>query len=342
MGIKGLDKFIRDNTNHTIKHENMSVIYNKTVIVDTSCLVYRYILHSEDKFMQIFKNILRKMEKYRIKPIFVFDGYAPEEKQNIIAKRKEKAVNASCELDSLIKDKLLINNLSNDEEISATILDKYIPCSSSINLLDTKNCVNKVIEDRINKAKKKSMQLKSGHITQLKSYLDNKKISYIHTDIEADLVCAVFVKYGLVDYCISDDTDMFPYNCNYVIRNINFRDETLDIYNKTSLLEELNITDKQFIDLCILLGSDYIPRTIGIKPSNILYLIKKYHSIENIISNINEINDDDLITKKIYMNQMIKYNNIRNIFNDTIDISDIINDVNIYCSSITNKLITCY
>lgn len=133
---------------------------------------------------------------------------------------------------------------------------------------------------------------------------------------------------------------MFPYDCNYVIRNINFRDETLELYNKQQLLSELQIDNSQFLDLCILLGSDYIPRTIGIKPNNILYLIKKYYSIENILTNIDLINEDNNIKKKIFMNQLDKYNNIRQIFNNTIEINDIIEDTYIYCSNINNKLIT--
>jgi len=40
------------------------------------------------------------------------------------------------------------------------------------------------------------------------------------------------------------------------------------------------------------------------------------------------------------MNQLDKYNNIRDIFNDTFKLNDIINDVNIYCNNITNKLIS--
>ena len=40
------------------------------------------------------------------------------------------------------------------------------------------------------------------------------------------------------------------------------------------------------------------------------------------------------------MNQLDKYNNIRQIFNNTFEINDIIEDTNIYCSNINNKLIS--
>lgn len=339
MGIKGLDKFIRDNTVYTVKHEKMDILYDKSVIIDISCLLYRYILHNDQKFMNIFKSILKKMENYKIKPIFVFDGKAPEEKQNAILKRKERTQTAINELETLENDKKLVNNLNN-ADIASYLVNKYLECEYKPNKYVNKHVIENVINTKIDKVQKKTIQLKYNHIDQIKDYLNRKQISYIHSNIEADLICANFVKYGLVDYCISDDTDMFPYNCNYVIRNINFRTETLDIYNKKQLLTELDINNSQFLDLCILLGSDYIPRTIGIKPNNILYLIKKYNSIENIIDNIDLINEDEKINKKIFMNQIDKYNNIRNIFNDTLKLNNIINDVNIYCNNITNKLIS--
>jgi flap endonuclease-1 len=338
MGIKGLDKFIRDNTISTVSREKMNAIYGKTVIIDTSCLIYRYILHNEDKFMNIFKSILKKLEKYHIRPIFVFDGTVPDEKLKTVTKRTEKKKSALIELASLEKDLIIIRELDSNDEVSDNISKKYFSTSLTTNQI-SKEIIVRAIDEKITKVQKKSMQLKNKHIKQIKQFLDFKKISYIHTSVEADLVCAFFVRYELVDYCISDDTDMFPYNCDHVIRNVDFRNEILDIYNRQKLLEELEIDENQFLDLCILLGSDYIPRTIGIKPNNILYLIKTYYSIENIICNINIINEDKYISRKIYMNQMVKYESVRNLFSETFNFNDIMSDANIYCTSITNKLV---
>jgi 5'-3' exonuclease len=337
MGIKGLNNFICNNTTNTVSHESMSIMYNKTVIIDISCLIYRYILYNDNKFMNIFKNILKKMAKYRIKPIFVFDGKAPKEKHKTIQKRKDKIQNKLNELIVLENDKLLVADLNVNKERTTYLIKKYLN-KSNTNKYVSKNIIYNLIDIKIKKIKKNTLYIKHKHINQIKKYLILKKISFIHTTIEADLICAFFVKNKLVNYCISDDTDMFPYNCNYVIRNINFHEETLDFYNKNQLLLELKIDNTQFLDLCILLGSDYIPRTIGIKPENILYLIKKYYSIENIITNINLINKDEYIKKNIFLNQLNKYNNVRNIFKETFEIKDIIHDINIYCSNISKKI----
>jgi flap endonuclease-1 len=334
MGIKGLDKFIRENTNYTISHKKMNDIYGKTVIIDTSCLIYRYVLHNEYMFMNIFKGIIKKFKKYKIKPIFVFDGISPNEKQKTILKRTEKKKSALIELARLEND---LKDLHSEEGSLNNITEKYILHSKEKNSKDT---IEQVIDKKIIKAQKKSMHFKSSYVKQIKTYLDSTKISYIHTKIEADLVCAFFVISEIADYCISDDTDMFTYKCNYVIRNIDFHNEKIDIYNRQNLLKELNIDENQFLDLCILLGSDYIPRTIGIKPTNILYLIHKYYSIENIIYNINFINNEKHIKKTIYMNQISKYLSVRQIFNETIDFSSIITDSNIYCTSIKQQLQT--
>jgi flap endonuclease-1 len=339
MGIKGLDKVICDNTNYTIQHKKLSYISGKTVIIDMSCLLYRYTLYNEEIYFNIFKSIFAKFEKYNITPIVVFDGISPDEKQLIVSKRNKKKTASIDELTILKKDKDILKSVNKELDITTYIGKKYIE-NYTIGKYINKVAIERIINEKIIKAEHKSIKLKAKHIIEIKQYLELKKISFIHTHIEADLVCAFFVKYGLVDYCISDDTDMFPYNCDYVIRNINFKNETINIYNRLKILEELQIDNNQFLDLCILLGSDYIPRTIGIKPYNILYLIKKYYSIENINDNIKLINKDKFIKKKIYMNKLEKYNSIRVLFNTTFTINDIIDDINIYSTKLNRKIMS--
>lgn len=325
MGIKGLDKFIKENTFYAVSKCQLSDLSGSTVVIDIGCLVYKYILHSEDRFMNLFKSIFRKFEKYNINPIFVFDGKAPEIKKNTITKRRKRVKSAEEQLEILASDIKKVRSSTDLTELSE-LQDKYLQ-----NIQLDNNChqvicedISNVIQDLTTKNKKKSLHFKSKHVEAIKKYLDLKNAAYIHVyNKEADIICSQLVNSGIASYCITDDTDMFPYGCNYVIRNIDYRTETMFIYDRKQILLELGINNIQFIDLCILLGSDYIPRTVGIKPTNILYLIKKYKNIENIKKHIDIINNDTLITKNIYMNTMEKYLSVRKLFNCIINISDI-------------------
>ena len=55
-------------------------------------------------------------------------------------------------------------------------------------------------------------------------------------------------------------------------------------YNK--ILEELQLSKEEFIDLCILMGCDYCESIKGIGPKKALDLITQHRSIEKIVENL--------------------------------------------------------
>jgi flap endonuclease-1 len=71
------------------------------------------------------------------------------------------------------------------------------------------------------------------------------------------------------------------------------------------MLKELELTQEQFVDLCILLGCDYTGTIPGIGYKRAYNFIKKYSTIENIIKGekINPIDDFDYIgARNLFMN----------------------------------------
>ncbi|XP_022864590.1 flap endonuclease 1 isoform X1 [Olea europaea var. sylvestris] len=59
-------------------------------------------------------------------------------------------------------------------------------------------------------------------------------------------------------------------------------------FEVSKVLEELNLTMDQFIDLCILSGCDYCDSIRGIGGQTALKLIRQHGSIEHILENINK------------------------------------------------------
>ena len=66
------------------------------------------------------------------------------------------------------------------------------------------------------------------------------------------------------------------YNNNNQLRNMN-TNKIIEI-TLSKILEETELTQHQFIDLCIMLGSDYCPTINGIGMTRAYSLIKKYES----------------------------------------------------------------
>ena len=106
----------------------------------------------------------------------------------------------------------------------------------------------------------------------------------------------------MVDAVLSEDTDILAYECPIFLSKLNISDETVVSIKYNDCINELELTSDQFLDLCIMCGTDYnknIPR-IGSKKA--FKLIKQYGSIEGLPKEI----DTDIL----------KYERVRQLFRE--------------------------
>lgn len=168
---------------------------------------------------------------------------------------------------------------------------------------------------------KKMVGIQDVQYADIKQLFNHFNIPYIHAGVEAEMICAALVKLGIADYCIGNDMDLFALGCPRIIRNINFRDDFVDVYYLDPILSNLELSYNEFVDLCILLGSDYTGRLGGVKNYHILDYVQKYRSIESILENIDMINSsligeytEDGMQRVIRIPESFNYNEARNIF----------------------------
>lgn len=82
MGIKGIVKILPDP-----KSVDPDEYVNKTILVDTSIFLYKYIYGYKENFLNGFKSLIKNWKKSNL--IFIFDGPPPELKLKLLQKRKE-------------------------------------------------------------------------------------------------------------------------------------------------------------------------------------------------------------------------------------------------------------
>ncbi|XP_014915972.1 probable flap endonuclease 1 homolog isoform X1 [Poecilia latipinna] len=105
---------------------------------------------------------------------------------------------------------------------------------------------------------------------------------------DAEAHCARLVRHGVVDAVASEDMDTLPFGANVLIRQLNAKKNSEVVeYSLPRLLEKLQITHEELVDLCILLGCDYCDKIPGIGPKKALTLIQKHRTIENVVLHIN-------------------------------------------------------
>jgi len=248
MGIKHLNRFLKENASNSMKLINVSELSGKKIAVDISIYMYRYA--SDNNLIENIYLMLAVFRYYNIIPIFIFDGKPPIEKKELLIKRRQDKKAAEEEFNNL--KKILSNNFNMDETEKQDII-------SSMDYL-----------------KKKFINISKTDIENVKSLITAYGATYYDAQGEADEVCAMLTIKGKVWACLSEDMDMFVYGCPRVIRYLSLLKHTAVLYDTKGILENLGITQKELREICILSGTDYNNLNDETPNSPTLYTTLKY------------------------------------------------------------------
>ena len=317
MGIKNLSIILNQKCSCAINERNLTSYSGMVIGIDISIFLYKYLYNNDDHIEGLTRFILR-LYKNNIVPVFIFDGKPPKEKSDVLLERKEKReflIAKKNILDYCIKkdiiqsyDSFRINliNLAKNQKNDYIISEEEIKDYYSKNIDDLKIDLEKVT--------KKIIRVSSSHIESAKKLFDLFGVSYIVSPTEAECLLAVLCKENYVDACISEDMDILANGGDLFLRNFNADKNFVDEYCLEGILNTLELTNDQFIDMCILCGSDYTDKINGMGPITALKMIKKYNNLENVIDQFN-------IYKKFEVPNKFDYNKARDLFKNPIDLS---------------------
>jgi hypothetical protein len=109
MGIKGLKSFLQNiDEIDGISTKNLNYYSGNTLGVDLSILLHRSI-YNNSNYISYFVNFILKLIKHNIRPIFIFDGKPPKEKNGVLELRKKNKEKSSKKALSLLELKNKIN-----------------------------------------------------------------------------------------------------------------------------------------------------------------------------------------------------------------------------------------
>ena len=229
MGIPNLNRYLKQHCKNSIKMIQLSQLKGKVIVIDISIYLYRYV--AENALVENVYLLLSIFRHYNIRPVFIFDGVPPDEKLELLKKRKADKVKSEAEYNDLKKKLSQSASLSFEEKQEIT---------SSMDAL-----------------KKKFVYLTKNHIQLTKQLINSYGATYIDAPGEADGLCASFVLSGKAWACMSDDMDMFVYGCTKILRYTSLLNHTAVLYDVHEILDTLNMTHDEFKDVCVLSGTDY-------------------------------------------------------------------------------------
>jgi len=249
MGIRNLNRYLRNNCPNSIRYIDLLELKGKRIAVDISIYLYKY--EAENSLLENMYVMLSIFMHYHIIPIFIFDGKPPPEKKTLLIKRKIEREEAQEEYEMLQKQ--LQNNETDDDKQDII---------ASMDIL-----------------KRQMVQMSKDKIEKVKTLIRAFGATYYDAPGEADELCALLVTKKKVWACLSEDMDLFVYGCTRVLRYFSLLNHSAVLYYMKGILNELNVSQSEFKDICILSGTDYNIKCDTNMNTNHLHAIMKHFCI---------------------------------------------------------------
>ena len=263
MGVSDLVKVIEKHASDGIHERPMSHYRGQRLGIDLSLSLYRY-CHQPNRrrknfhimgFFAMFYEMLRN----GVTPVVVMDGRVPEAKRAEIEHRHQEQEAKRTKIQELrdaitkAQDSVEVTNLRSDLE------------QAEKHFIDVTDDLRQDIRD----------------------LCEVMGIPLIQANEEADALCAKMAQIGLIEGVLSEDMDFLPFGCPKLIRGFKASSNSMmKEYHLADILEKLELSRDQLIDLCALLGCDYNRHQgiTGLGPAIAFKQIRQHGTIENFIN----------------------------------------------------------
>lgn len=260
MGIKQLSSLLKKVTPASLDEWHSVDDYRgKTLAIDASPCLYQCLTTSpnvgEENDTSHVSGLLRRtvrLLELGIKPVFVFDGEAPNLKQRTLSKRTELRAKSQEQLEQA--------RLAGDTQAVRKLAARLV----------------------------KTTQRHNDDIIEL---LQLMGLPAVQAPSEAECLCSKLASSGRVDAVATEDYDALVFGAPKFLRFLHqganragapaIQEISLD-----KVLTGLGVTQPEFVDLCILAGCDYLDTISGIAVHTAYQQIKKHHSIEEVVKNL--------------------------------------------------------
>ncbi|KAI5056301.1 hypothetical protein GOP47_0028119 [Adiantum capillus-veneris] len=266
MGIKGLTKLLSDNAPSCMSEQKFESYFGRKIAIDASMSIYQFLIvvgrvgtemltneagEVTSHLQGMFTRTIRLLEA-GIKPVYVFDGKPPELKKAELSKRFSRREDATAGLAEAV------------ETGDKAEIEKY---------------------------SKRTVKVTKQHNEDCRKLLRLMGVPVIEAPGEAEAECAALCKSGKVYAVASEDMDSLTFGAPKFLRHLmepTSRKLPVVEFDVSKVLQGLDLTMEQFIDLCILCGCDYCETIKGIGAQTALKLVRQHGSLDSVIENLSK------------------------------------------------------
>lgn len=308
MGIKNLHTFLKKTCPNIYNEIHLSVYAYKKVAIDVSIYLCRFKTTLGKQWLDGFLHLVSLLRENEIHPVFVYDTKFPpekdaEKKQRLLSrmKTKEKTEKIVADWDAykqsfykeethtfplylpLQKDKISLELLE--------FLEKTFEQSHTLSLTETDREMNHLLNTLL--------VVRTEDFDLTRKLLTILGVPWINAPGEAEATCAVLCRLGYVDAVLSEDTDVLNYRSPKFIHKLNLYQGTAQEIDFQELLDALEFDSSQFMDFCIMCGTDYNTNVHKIGPEKAFRLIKKFKTIDRIREQNPQLNTESLLFERV-------------------------------------------
>lgn len=278
MGIKNLNKLLKECCSQGIRNTSLKKLKNTCIAIDTSIYLYKYSYFGDA--LKNFERQITHLLSNKITPVYLFDGKPGDEKKDLIKKRREQYLGKKEDI-QIMKERIeeIKKEIASMEEVDVLIQCKREEIDILTNLIEKKQ--------------RTTIRIDREMVKQLKEMLTEAGIFYFECPGETDLYVKEFFKRNLIQYVITEDLDFLTHQCPKVIYNYKASSNSCVLYDYNIIIKELSLNSSQFIDLCIMFGCDYTGTIKGIGHKTAYKFIKQYGSIEEIMKHKKNLCSDN-------------------------------------------------
>lgn len=288
MGIKGLGAWLRKETPdaiHTVPFKSFS---GQRLAIDASIYLYKFICVSNamrGNYFDMFLNFILWFRVNNVRPVFVFDGKPPPQKDRTKAERranKAKLENKVMEYEELIER---LQELHKNDDIPEELETRIDSALENENLKCSEEPRRKILSKLNEKYKKTSSQcinITPKDTQNIKDLLTYLGLPWIQSEYEAEKTCSWLCNHDYVRGVVTADSDVLAYGVKLWVSDVKAYSDECKIIRYEDVLSSSGLTNTEFTDFCIMCGTDYNSNIPGIGPAKAYRLIQEHSSLDTI------------------------------------------------------------
>jgi 5'-3' exonuclease len=297
MGIRNLHDFLRKTIPCIYRDVSLSEFAFKTIAIDLSIYLCKYKSSYKEKWLDAFLNMMCQLRKNDIHFICIFDSKSPPEKDNEKKMRQLQRERLKSKVTDMRNGLLEFRNTG----VLNSFLTQYIKKKNR-----TFHC-NQQLEsfliDEIDRLDGNILDIQGSDFELLKELFTILNVPFFWAHSEAEATCAHLCLNGVVDAVMTEDTDILAYGCPIFLHRINISNNSICQIKMVDVLRNLELNYKEFLDFCIMCGTDYNTNIRNIGNESSYRLIKEHGSIDRL-TNLNVSVLNHVRVRELFMNDI--------------------------------------